>query len=284
MLNQEDDRYVERILTLGSCKYQGSSVGGEKTYHGIQSLKVCLDLGAAALSTTNCNTIIFSHGHSDHCNGLIPHLWRRNVRKLPMANYYAQKDDALLLQDIVNTSSKLSRNNPIPNVVSSVTTLDKITLDGGYELSWFNSVHRVPCLGTLISQSRKKIKNEYKSFSKVDLQDLRRDGVELYNEVIFPEIAYTGDTSIEVFNLNPNLLNTRYLITECTGLDRHMDRDKVRKAGHIHLDDLVELFKEQSFNGEKLILGHFSARYSSDYIQKIVMSKLPELSDKIILI
>jgi ribonuclease Z len=275
MLSTEDDRYNEVDMNLGSYQYRGSSIGGERTYHGIQNLKVCFDLGLAPLSTTNLNIITFSHGHADHCGGLIPHLWRRHVRRLPMANYYAQADDALLLQEIVNTSCKLSRNDLIEDVIKPIT--GPIKLNDQLELSWFNSVHRVPCVGSLISKTKRNL-------SQKEIIDLRNSGTDVMIEVKSPEIAYTGDTSIDVFDLNPVILETRYLITECTALDGEMDRDKVRKVGHIHLDDLVELFKERAFLGEKLILGHFSARYSYEYCLKLVREKLPEMSDKIIVI
>ncbi len=273
MLNQEDDRYIERNLKLGPYQYQGSSIGGERTYHGFQNLKTCFDLGLAALSTTNLNFVFITHGHADHCGGVIQHLWRRHVRRLPMSQYFAQPDDAVLLQEIVDVSCQLSRNDPVGNVFT-VMTDEPVQINQKLFVSKFNSVHRVPCTGYLISERRRKLNPDYQNFAEKDLQDLRRAGIDLNVDVYHPEIAFTGDTSIEVFDKNPFLLETRILITECTGLDDKMDRDKVQKHGHIHLDHLVEYFKDHEFQGEKLVLGHFSARYSSSYCKQMILEKL----------
>lgn len=283
MRNKEDDRYEERSFDLGPYQYQGSSVGGERTYHGIQNLKVCFDLGGSALSTTNLDVVCFSHGHADHCGAIIPHLWRRNTRRLPMATYYAQPEDAEQLQQIVNASCRLSKNNVIENVLRPMD--GPVELTSRITLSKFDSVHRVPCIGYLISEKRSKLLPEYAKCSPMELRELRQSGVAIQEVKLNPELAYTGDTSVEVFDLNPFLLKTRFLITECTALDEGMERDKVRKAGHIHLDDLVELFQERPFEGERLVLGHFSARYSWDYCQQKVRERLPpEVMAKTILI
>lgn len=274
MLNQEDDRFDERSFNLGPYQYQGSSIGGERTYHGIQNLKLCFDLGVGALSTTNLNIVCISHGHADHCGGLIPHLWRRDVRRLPMATYFAQPEDAQLLQEIVNVSCRLSRAKLVENVLRPMTD-QPVELSSRLVLTKFNSVHRVPCIGYLVSERRGKLLPEYRQLSPQEVRDLKNSGVQVQQEVLSPEIAYTGDTSIEVFDLNPFLLQTRFLITECTGLDDKMDPDKVRKVGHIHLDHLVELFRDRPFEGEKLVLGHFSARYSREYCLRMVQARLP---------
>lgn len=95
----------------------------------------------------------------------------------------------------------------------------------------------------------------------------------------------TGDTTFDLFLKSPpeDLLKVKLLITEATYIDQ--DRESIQKArdrGHTHLQELVD--NAQLFDSvEKIILIHFSDKYSPKYIMDTVMKLLPpSLSDKVL--
>jgi ribonuclease Z len=57
-----------------------------------------------------------------------------------------------------------------------------------------------------------------------------------------PEVAFTGDTTIEFVKdpANSPVLRAKLLIMECTFLDDTVDQDGARSRGHMHVRDLAE--------------------------------------------
>ena len=92
-----------------------------------------------------------------------------------------------------------------------------------------------------------------------------------------------GDTSFELF-LNPpteDLLKVKLLITEATYVDNNVDKsgkpstEKARERGHCHLQEFVQ--HEHLFeNVENILFIHFSDKYSSGYVQRMVQDNVPD--------
>ena len=78
----------------------------------------------------------------------------------------------------------------------------------------FQTVHRVDSVGYLVYKHDRRLKAEYKALSGPEMGQLRRQGVEIYDYECTPDIAYTGDTTIQVFEQNPVLFDVRVLVTE----------------------------------------------------------------------
>jgi ribonuclease Z len=71
-------------------------------------------------------------------------------------------------------------------------------------------------LGYILYRKHAKLKEEYVGIDGKKIAQLRKDGVGILNEFRTPEIAYTGDTTIDVFldSERMDFLRVKLLITE----------------------------------------------------------------------
>lgn len=111
---------------------------------------------------------------------------------------------------------------------------------------------------------------------------LKQSGSEITDTILYPEVAFTGDTTSD-FILDPrnaDALRAKVLITEATFLDDQVDVDHAREHGHMHLSEIME--HSQWFRNEAIILTHFSNRYSLEDIRKAVSRLQPKLISKVV--
>src|SRR5690606_11829942 len=109
------------------------------------------------------------------------------------------------------------------------------------------------------------------------IRDLKLAGVEISNEIRFPLLAYTGDTSPLGLDNNPDMMRAKVLITEMTFVAPNHRKEKIHKHGHMHLDDFIE--RRSEFLNELIIASHYSVRYNATQVQRIIEKKLPGLLD-----
>jgi ribonuclease Z len=72
-------------------------------------------------------------------------------------------------------------------------------------------------------------------------------------------------------------------VTECTFIDDN-EIEMAQKKGHSHLNKIIAILEEKKneIECEKIILNHFSMKYSEKHILEALESKLPEfIKDKI---
>lgn len=289
MHRREGNRWVPRDRLLGGVlKYTGKSIASECTYHYFPSYNFMFDIGCADLPNTAATQVFITHGHNDHCGGVAKHLLRRDIQGLPPATYWVDEELQEPLQQLMDATGKLARATYPTQIKAFV---DPVPVGGGMSISRFRSFHRIPCHGYLATSTRNKLKPEYHGLPPAEIKSLRDQGVQVTDAVVFPEVAFCGDTNIRVLTAEPWLLTTRVLILECTGMydavtdpSKGMDPDKVYRAGHIHLDHLVEFCKDNEFKNEVLVLTHFSARYDIREIEAEVAKRLPHLVNKIVII
>ena len=88
------------------------------------------------------------------------------------------------------------------------------------------------------------------------------------------EIAFCGDTAIDVVEREECVRTARVLLLEVTFLDDRVSIESARKNGHVHLDELIE--RAHLFQNEAIVFTHFSARYTDRDISRILDARLPE--------
>ena len=158
--------------------------------------------------------------------------------------------------------------------------LDRIPIGGGRVAVPFRSPHRVPCQGYAIEGKRRKLLPEFAGLEGEEIRRLRQQGVTVSEEVDVVELAFTGDTVIDVVEREAAVRTARLLIMEVTFLDERVDVARARGSGHVHLDEVVE--RAELFENEAILFTHFSARYSPGEVRRIVSGRLPDcLRDRV---
>ena len=76
------------------------------------------------------------------------------------------------------------------------------------------------------------------------------------------EIAFTGDTTSDVLDREPDLMTVRRLLVETTFVGDHPDVAAARSRGHLHLDEILE--RAHRFRNQHLLLVHISTRHSPE--------------------
>lgn len=90
-----------------------------------------------------------------------------------------------------------------------------------------------------------------------------------------PDVAFTGDTSGELFEQdgNADMYRAKLLIVECTFVDESVSWEQARERGHIHITDLV--MHAHKFHNEAILLVHFSPRYKRQQILAALEENMP---------
>ena len=65
-------------------------------------------------------------------------------------------------------------------------------INSRYFVKAFPTIHRVPSQGYIVYKEEKKLKEEFKGMSGFDVAALHRQGTDIHDVIITPEIAYTG--------------------------------------------------------------------------------------------
>ncbi|MED6218970.1 mitochondrial 3'-tRNA processing endonuclease Trz2 [Stylosanthes scabra] len=115
-----------------------------------------------------------------------------------------------------------------------------------------------------------------------EIEKLKKSGVEINDEIITPEIAFTSNTTTD-FMLDPHnedALRAKVLITEATFLDESYSVDHARQQGHTHLFEIME--NSQRIQNQAVVLTHFSSRYSIEDIHLAVSKLQSNVSAKVV--
>jgi ribonuclease Z len=217
-----------------------------------------------------------SHAHLDHIAALPVYLARRRMMKMEPPTIYLPTHAVIGVEAMLKAFQRLDRGRLPCNLVP-VQAGDEIELSRELVLGVYSTTHTVPSVGYLIWERRKKLKPQFLELSGPQIRDLRLDGIEISDEVRLPLLAYTGDTSPKGLDDNPDILRAKILITEMTFVAPRHRKEKIHKHGHMHLDDFVD--RQDSFQNELIITSHYSVRYTSRQVHRVVEKKLPGLLD-----
>ncbi len=261
-----------------SCQHAGLTVEGYsraavQTYWRVPELKVCFDLGAHPwdfMSTPNC---FVSHTHLDHVAALPVYVARRRMMKMEPPTVYLPEYAIEDVRRLLMIMQRLDRGRQTCNLIG-VTPGQEIELSREHVVTVFEATHTIPAVGYVIWERRNKLKEEYHGLPGDKIRDLRLSGVAVTREIRTPIVAYTGDTSPAGLDNYPPAYEAKILITEMSFVRAKHRRDKIHKFGHMHLDDFVE--RADRFKNELIICGHFSTRYGTEEVLRVVERKLPD--------
>ncbi len=257
------------LLTVG-----GRAIGGHETCIDLPELRLCFDIGRCPTWAVPRPRVLVTHPHMDHLGGLAYHAATRAMLGMRPADYLVPPEEVERIEALFEVWRGLDRSE-LPGHVRGVGIGDAFDLGKGFAARPFRSVHRVACQGWSIWRRHKRLAPQFRGLPEAELARLaREDRRDLSTHESICELAFTGDTRIQVVEREEVVRKARVLVIECTFLDDRVDLARVHETGHIHLSEIVE--RAELFENERIVLTHFSARYSPERVRAILEAELPD--------
>ena len=265
-------------LTVSGLAIEGVSIAGRESFYKLPGFRTLLEFGRAPEDTVSYATVCLTHGHLDHAAGLAHHASRRRLERLPAARVFAPEEAVPDLEAWLALSQRLENVDYGLHVTPALPG-SSVALRNDLELKVLPGRHRVPTVGYLFSEVRRKLKDEYLGLPGEEIAALRSKGVEVTRREETPLLAYPGDCGRAIFEAAPELFHARVLLIECSFLTPE-DRDRAREYEHLHLEDFVE--RAGLFENEVIVLTHFSQRYRVEEIREALHALPPTLARRVI--
>jgi ribonuclease Z len=260
------------MLRLVGTEVEAVSVGGLETCIELPGWNLAFDIGRCPPTAVRRERVLFTHAHMDHAGGIATHAATRDLLGMRPPTYWVPRENHAGFVRLLDAWRGLDRSD-IPCNVVACGPGDRIDLGANRWAHPFRSPHRVPCQGYALGQIRKKLRPELTGVAGEEIHRRRLAGEDVSVEVESVEVAFTGDTMIEVVDREPLVRTARLLIIEVTFLDERVPVEAARSKGHVHLDEIIA--RADRFENEALLFTHFSARYSADDIRRILDARLP---------
>jgi ribonuclease Z len=262
---------MERIRA-GDVELQALSIGGIETCIHVPRWKIAFDIGRCPPEALNCPTLLFTHAHMDHMGGVAYHAATRALRKQPPPTYVVPRINCDDFERLFEVWRALDRS-AMPHQLVPLEPGDEHVLANQLRVRPFRSPHSAPCQGYAVWSRREKLLPEFHGLPGPELARLRREGELLTRVIETPELAFTGDTLIEVVEREEVVRRARVLVLECTFVDDKVSVEECRAKGHVHLYELAQ--RSELFANEAIVLTHFSARYNAREIRAALEARLP---------
>ncbi len=260
------------VIEAAGVHIEAVSVGGMETCIEVPAWRLCFDIGRCPPSAHRWGRVLFTHAHIDHMGGIVSHCATRDLTGQGTTTYHVPAENHADVEAMFEAWRRLDRST-LPCTVVPASPGDEFELGPGRVAQAFRAVHRVPTIGWALWSHKKRLKEEYAGLPGQQLGDLRRKGVVFEDVVRVPEIAFCGDTTIDVVDREEVVRNARVLILEVTFLDEQVSVAQARSKGHIHLDEVIE--RAEVFNNEAIVFTHFSLRHPRHEIPQILARRLP---------
>ncbi len=259
-------------LELCGIPIEAISIGGIETCIHLPSFKVAFDIGRCPPEVVRRDTVLLTHPHMDHMGGIAFHCATRGLRGMRPPKYIVPRNEVDAFEGLFDAWRVLDRSQMLHTTIPAAPG-EEIELPGRIVVRPFTSPHSAPCLGYSLWTRKNKLKPRYRGLAGDELARLRNEGVEVTDCIETPEVAFPGDTMIEVMEREEVCRKARLLILETTFLDDKISVQEARSKGHVHLDEVVA--HAELFENEAILMTHFSSRYKAAEIRSRLDEKLP---------
>ena len=267
-------------LSVAGFEVRGLSSGGIETCIDLPGLGVAFDVGRAPEVAIARGTVLFTHAHMDHMGGVAYHCALRALRRLPPPTYVIGRENAAAFRDLFDAWRRLDRST-LEHRVVEIAPGEELQLSPRLLARPFRALHRAPCQGYALIERKQRLRAEFAHQDGQALRAARESGTTITDAVETPLVAFCGDTLIEVVEREEVVRTARLLILECTFLDARVSVAQSREKGHVHLEEVCE--RADLFQNEVLLLTHFSSRYASGDVRRILAARLPaSLRDRVV--
>jgi ribonuclease Z len=251
---------------------RGLSVGGVETCIDLPRQRLCFDIGRCPREALARPTVLFTHAHMDHMGGVAYHAATRALQRMQPPTYVVPRENAEAFAELFEVWRRLDRSE-LAHTLVPLAPGEEWVLPNGWIARPFRSPHRVPCQGHALYSRRRKLRPELAGLPQEAVRERALAGESPTVEVETLEVAFSGDTRIELLEREPQVCRARLLILETTFLDERVSVEECRDKGHVHLDELAE--RAHLLHNEAVLLTHFSARYKPDEVRRRIAERLP---------
>ena len=255
------------------------SIGGTESCYIFPNFGIAFDAGRAPFPLLDIPTLFLTHGHLDHAAGVPYYISQRSLRNQKNTTIYLPPKLKRPLSKIMKCWNKIE-DYKTPVDIQALKTNGRVEIQKNYFVQALPTFHRIPSNGYVILHKTQKLKEEYISLPAQKIATLRQEKKDIFYTTENPIFALSGDSTIEFVLNNPLAQTASVLFMECTYIDDKRPVERARQWGHTHLDEIIHY--ADVFKNEKIVLIHFSLRYSPNYIRKILEKKLPSsLKDRV---
>lgn len=259
-------------FVIRNTKFLGVSTGGVETSVIVPHLHLAFDSGRGQSPLIEIPTLLMTHGHLDHASGVPYYVSQRCLRHLPGGKIFCPPELEDPLRRVLAIWCEIE-DFQMEFDLQGVDYNTHYPLFGNFSFKAIRSVHRVPSNGYIIYERVRKLKKEFSHFTGPEIAE-KKKSMDLFEEVQSPVITFSGDTQIEFLLDNPDVRKSRILFHECTYVDEQRPVERARKWGHTHLFEIAENAGALQ-EVDRLVLIHFSPRYSRDKIESALKRHLP---------
>lgn len=265
-------------LRFDELTLEGVSRAGDETWFRIHPPGLALDVGRGSPELTGATDIFLSHGHLDHVSGLPWVLSQRALQGLPGPRVFCPEPTAEPLAAWLRATERVDRGK-YGYEISGLAPGDRIDVGRDLSIEAFATDHGVPSLGFHLVRRDRRLRPELQGVGADEILRRKRSGERVEEESETLWLSYCGDTSADVFELEPRLFESRILVIECTFVEDDT-REKARRFQHIHLQDLAR--RQSSFRNDHLVLHHISRRHRVSDLVDAAQRELDDLAPEVV--
>lgn len=268
----ERERWVPLSLTLAGIPVRGVSIAGRETWFHVASLDLAFDVGRSPAEIVPAPNVFLSHAHLDHAGGLAYWASQRRLLRLPSARVFTDPAAVPAWRQILSLHAGLE-GVEYDVSMSELGPGDSVDLRKDLSVSAFRADHRVPSLGFLASEVRRRLVPSWQGRPEEEIRTAILRGEEVTRRSPRPLLAFSGDTGIGIFETAPpEVFEAKVLLLECSFVEPE-DLPRARGYGHMHVDDVAE--RADLFGNEALVLTHLTLRSSPEEIRRAIARRLP---------
>jgi ribonuclease Z len=212
----------------------------------------------------------------DHILALPAYICRRRMMKMEPPTIFLPAHAVALVQKLLEVYKHLDRGR-LPCRLIGVLPNEEYELSRENVLTTVETFHSIRSVGYIVWERRKRLKPELQHLTQEQIRQLAVSGQEVSAEIRFPRVAYLGDSTIQGLDANPAMFDADILIMEMSFVAKCHRGDKLRRYGHVHLDDVIT--RQDKFRNKVIIASHFSTRCPDRVIKHIVAKRLPDMLD-----
>lgn len=267
-----EPRERPRQVTFAGLPLSGVSAAGRETWFHFPTLRLAFDLGRAPSELVPVSNLFLSHAHLDHAAGLAYWCSQRRLQRMPGGVARTHADAVPLWHEVLALHERLEGVGYDARVEAMEPGVP-VFLRRNLSVTAFRVDHRVPTLGFLASELKRKLLPAFAGHEAEDVRAAATRGEAVAREVAIPLVAYSGDTAAGFFDLAPpEVFRAKVLLLECSFVEER-DRDRSRAWKHLHLAEIAE--RADLFENEVLLLTHLTVRTSPEEIRKEIAKRLP---------